>query len=247
MSDQKNHPPRCTDPAQGIALEAYLERTLSPEQQDAFEEHYFSCPACREELRLWQALPAALQSVGAARRSRRNWLAIGGLTAAAAAMLVANCYLGFVELPRMRERLADMTASLDQMKMGQQATPWSGPVSLVVLTGPLRSSGGDETPTIEVKPGQPAVPIGLTPVLSPEAKPQDRLLFQIREATGKQVWELGMTVSEVKRALGAGRVVTFLIPAGSLAAGDYNLVVYAGDDATAPLTWKDSFRVTKAE
>jgi hypothetical protein len=27
MSDQKNHPPRCTDPAQGIRLEPYLERT----------------------------------------------------------------------------------------------------------------------------------------------------------------------------------------------------------------------------
>ncbi len=251
MDDQRRHPPRCTDPAQGRALESYLERTLDPGQEEAFEEHFFSCPACREELRLDQALPAALRGVGSAPQGSRTWLAVVGL--AAAAMLAFTSYLGFVELPRVRERLgllgremSTMTASLDQLKLGQQGGQWSGPVSLVVLTGPARTDR-DGTRTLEVRPDQPFVPLAVVPSIPPAARPLDRLLFQIREGSGRTVWEAGLTASEVDRVLAAERVVTFLIPAGALPQGDYTFVVVASEGAADRPIWQDSFYVTRAE
>jgi hypothetical protein len=45
------------------AAELYVAGQLSEEQRDAFEEHYFDCPICAEEVRMEQVFAANLQAV----------------------------------------------------------------------------------------------------------------------------------------------------------------------------------------
>lgn len=79
--DRIDPPPQgCLDPARGRLLERYLDGELSEAERDRFEEHFFACPACLEELRLRQALPEALQQMPA----RGRW----ALPAMAAAVLL---------------------------------------------------------------------------------------------------------------------------------------------------------------
>jgi hypothetical protein len=44
------------------AAERYVARELSPEEKDAFEEHYFDCPTCAEEVRLEMTFAANLRA-----------------------------------------------------------------------------------------------------------------------------------------------------------------------------------------
>ncbi len=44
------------------AAERYVARELSPEDKDAFEEHYFDCHTCAEEVRLEMTFAANLRA-----------------------------------------------------------------------------------------------------------------------------------------------------------------------------------------
>ncbi len=44
------------------AAERYVARELSPEDKDAFEEHFFDCPKCAEEVRLEMTFAANLRA-----------------------------------------------------------------------------------------------------------------------------------------------------------------------------------------
>jgi anti-sigma factor RsiW len=69
--------------------EKYILGQLGPEEQQSYEEHYFQCSNCFEELQLRQTMQSELSGTTprvSARRGRINWLAWG---AVAAALLVA--------------------------------------------------------------------------------------------------------------------------------------------------------------
>jgi putative zinc finger protein len=53
----------CTDPGVGRHLDAYLERRLPNEEEQAFETHFFSCEACLEEIQFRQLLARGLGSL----------------------------------------------------------------------------------------------------------------------------------------------------------------------------------------
>jgi TolA-binding protein len=55
--------------------EPYVTGELSPEATDAFEEHYFSCDACLEQVRTLQALQASLRQEPAPERRKTGWFA----------------------------------------------------------------------------------------------------------------------------------------------------------------------------
>jgi hypothetical protein len=223
---------------------------LSPEQEAAFEEHFIKCPACLQEIRLQQALPAALHETLAARRGSKKWLIAAAV--GAAALLGYTSYLGFVELPNVRARasavsddLGSMRTKLDELRIYQEGSRWTGPVSLVFLTGPARGSEA-RPPIIEVRSGQPFIPLAVVPVLPQAAKPEDRFLFQVRGAEGKTDWELGMSASEINRDLEVAKVVTFLIPALNLSEGRHELVVLRTPGSSSEPVWQTSFQVKTA-
>src|SRR5579859_785187 len=72
--------------------EKYVTGQLGDAEQQSYEEHYFQCSACLEQLQLLQSMHAELEnmqpraSVEPVQRRRFNWLAFG---LAAAAVLVA--------------------------------------------------------------------------------------------------------------------------------------------------------------
>src|SRR5438132_10620939 len=79
----------CREIESSELTEKYVLGQLGPDEQQSFEEHYFECSHCFEELRLRQSMQSELSGMypgGSARPGRINWLAWG---AVAAALLVA--------------------------------------------------------------------------------------------------------------------------------------------------------------
>lgn len=94
------------------AVERYLLRELSDSDRDAFEEHYFSCPECAEEVRAGAVFTASARALlaqeaprGAA--GRFGWLGWRSMLAAAGVLLLALIgYLLLVFIPGLRSELA---------------------------------------------------------------------------------------------------------------------------------------------
>lgn len=93
------------------AVERYLLGEMLEEEQDAFEQHYFACAECAEDVRTASAFLENLKAVAAQEPAvvrvrvpeRRRWF--GWLRwqfvhpALTAALLAMTCYLGFIRLP----------------------------------------------------------------------------------------------------------------------------------------------------
>lgn len=97
------------------AAERYLLDEMTEPEQAAFEEHYFECPECAEEIRTAKLFLANLRAVYEERKSpavlpvrppvrRLRWPQVAGL---AAALLVATVlgYQNLVEIPHLRHNL----------------------------------------------------------------------------------------------------------------------------------------------
>src|SRR5215471_15347081 len=96
--------------------ESYLLDELTPEQRDAFEEHYFSCPECARDVKAGALFVAnvkevlhaepALEAVQESTRTRPGWLAWLQPAYALAAALVVGLvlYQNVVTIPRLREQ-----------------------------------------------------------------------------------------------------------------------------------------------
>jgi hypothetical protein len=82
-------------------VERYVLGQLGESELQSFEEHFFDCDACLEEVRVMQSLQtvAAERARPVVEMPRRKWMLWG---AAAAAVLVAG--FGLVEMPRFRQR-----------------------------------------------------------------------------------------------------------------------------------------------
>ncbi len=82
----------CDDVRAENLVERYVLGELDDEQQNAFEEHFFSCPDCLEELQLVQAVKSEVSegmpesSVGAAGPDRPRWFVPATLAASLAAI-----------------------------------------------------------------------------------------------------------------------------------------------------------------
>jgi hypothetical protein len=92
------------------ACEKYLLGELAPEVRDAYEEHYFSCPACVDELRAAAELFGASRVIfseaperTAARPGWLGWLKPVVLVPAFASLLAVVGYQSFVVIPRWKQ------------------------------------------------------------------------------------------------------------------------------------------------
>src|SRR5215475_12225763 len=93
------------------ACERYLLGELPPVAREAFEEHYFSCPACAAELRAAADLVGAARvvlsaSLAPARESWLRWLRPVVAVPAFASLLLLLVYENVVYLPQLNKAAA---------------------------------------------------------------------------------------------------------------------------------------------
>lgn len=102
------------------AAERYVLGELPPGEREAFEEHFFQCPACAEEVRLGALVLAnvravlaedvRLQSTGRVARLLA-WKPLAPVALAACLiLLLSTAYLGLVSVPALQRELAALRA-----------------------------------------------------------------------------------------------------------------------------------------
>ena len=111
----------CTRVAREEIAERYVVDGLSDEDRDAFEEHYFECARCFEELAALQAIQAELRQPGAenelsTRPSFIRWAPAAGLAAAVVLAVGVVVWMG----PLQPSRRPEPTAT-EQPSRGQTA------------------------------------------------------------------------------------------------------------------------------
>jgi hypothetical protein len=203
---------------QNLAVECYLLGEMAPEEREAFEEHYFECSVCAEDVRAAsQFLEDAKDILAAGRefpayvperspepvRTGWNWLAwlqpqFAG--AAIAVLLVVAGVESFGTIPGLRKQLRETDVP--------RALP------ATVLLGQTRSS---------------------IPALKAEAGGSLLLVFDIPETTASNLQFIVQSTAgqEVLHSSGdtpaPGQSVNFYIPKLDAPDGSYTLVVKTGD------------------
>ena len=146
-------------------MEAYVRRRLNAADTDAFEEHYFQCGQCFEDV---QAMEKFIAGIGHASRKgllnqtyslRSSWLAPAFAFAAAAAVILASG-LAFLALIKVPEKEARLQAALTQLKesqsriaeLDQRAALESAPQGNVPVVI-LEASRGVESNRLQVEAG----------------------------------------------------------------------------------------------
>jgi hypothetical protein len=106
-------------------VEAYVQRKLAPEESAAFEEHYFQCGQCFDELQLVGKFVAGVKHAArtallepAPRPERRSWWMPAFAFAAASAVVFASVLAFFVWV-RQPAREAQLQQALSQARLSQ--------------------------------------------------------------------------------------------------------------------------------
>jgi hypothetical protein len=217
--------------------EAYVLGELGDEQRAAFEEHFFTCPECAEEVKALAVFvddarsilakePASRRLATAARRLLPGpWRPLTALPLAATVLLLfgVTVYQSTVTVPRLRHELAQARAP--------QATSWH-----------FLTVARSDPPEVQVSKHQRM--IGLTLSRSGyESHPRYRV--DVRDAEGTQV------LSTAVPAPPAGDELQLLLPVAELRAGRYALVLSglggADDAASAPDLARYPFILTREE
>jgi hypothetical protein len=216
------------------ATERYLLGTLDRSEREAFEEHFFDCLECAEDVRaaaallagarsLPEVLPAGLTDIAraraaaTARRTLPRFLRGRGFTAALGGLAVAACftvvYQGLVVIPRLEGDLRQA----DSIQ----------PVSSHFLT-----MSRSEAEVLEVGPADRHVALTLSRSWD-EAFPSYRC--ELEDASGK------VLLAETLPSRSSGDELELLLPVQNLPAGSYVLVIegvrpgYGAAHGNAPL------------
>jgi hypothetical protein len=202
------------------AAERYLLRELDEDLRDQFEAHFFDCTVCAADVRLGAAMldqmkielakePATRLKVADGREAKKLFFLRPAWAAAIAAMFLVIGYQNLIEVPHLKTELASLNSP--------QVLPT---VSLV--DGVSRA---DKLPSAEVKPDKPVL-------LTVDIPTDDRYSsyeVSVLDAAGKPVWTMPVTAQQAKDTL------PIEVPAKTLRAGTYTLVVRGLVSASAPI------------
>lgn len=186
------------------AAERYLLDEMSAEEREEFEEHYFSCAECAEDMRAAsqliegvrsaQAEPASkVVSLRPARQAPRFRLPSWSYAAVAAALAVVVCYQSLIVIPGLRNRQVSEPAQ----------------VAVYLLRPETRGS-------VRVIPRQPGQPVVLSldvPMASAGA-----LEAVVQDEAGRRAAQIPVSLPN-----GESRA-SLLLPAG-LAPAQYTIVL----------------------
>lgn len=217
------------------ATERYLLNELTPDQRDAFEEHYFDCQECAEDLRAASVfveeakvqLPALVADTAPARQPvqlrperRKPWWSFLTLPAFAApafaALLAVIAYQNFATIPALR-------SAADEPRV----TPWT------MLHAGTRGSDAVRVDADRHNGATVFIDLPLEPVYASYA-------FDLTDPAGKRVW--GQTIQRTGHGdegqADQGMRVSLLIPGAHLQPGTYTLTIsgISPDGAHAPIS-----------
>jgi len=187
------------------AVERYLLRELSDSDRDAFEEHYFSCPECAEEVRAGAVFTASARALLAEQAprvaaSRFGWLGWRLPVAAAGIMLLAPIgYLLLVFIPGLRSELARLR------------TPQAYPAVF------LRAVARGDDQVLEIPRGSQFV--GLSMDVAPEQS-YPSYLCEIVGQPGSPTMSVPVPAPPT-----AGAPLNILVPGSQLRPGRYTLIL----------------------
>lgn len=202
--------------------ESYLLGELTPEQRDAFEEHYFDCAECAADVKAGAMLVANVKEVLRAEpasdwgeepaRSRSGWLswlqpAYGLAAALALALLV---YQNMVTIPNLKEQAKDNAP---------QVLP-----PAVILYAASRAAS-PKIVNISVEPKQPFV-------LYIDIPPGDNFAsytFDVQSENGSSQFPVPVSAEAAKAAKDS---VPFLVRGSQLKPGKYVVVLRGHRSAT---------------
>jgi anti-sigma factor RsiW len=183
-----------------MAAERYLLDELPEAERDAFEEHYFSCPECADDVRAGEAMRREMQDAFRVTRertplpfrppARRSFKITGVLPWAVAAMLVLTVgYQSVVVIPSLR--------SLSEAQV----------LSPVVL----RPAARGETPVVPLDAGARFVSLSFEANVDPGV---ERIHYLIRASDSGAIVADGQTAAPV-----SGSSVLLIVPARRLERG----------------------------
>jgi anti-sigma factor RsiW len=211
-----------------MAAEKYLLDEFGPEERDAFEEHFFSCDECAEDVRAGAALLEHGKEIferervaeplkAPAERPERDrpkhdwpkhdwfaWLRPALAVPALAALLIAAGAQDFVQRAELKSALTALN------------TP-------AVMSSAYLASGGTrgEDHTVVAKPGEP-----LALVIDIPGDANATYTLELYDAAGQKKWSLPIPETAAKDNL------SLKMP-GNLAAGSYSLVARRADSGEA--------------
>ncbi len=221
------------------AAEKYVLGKLPKEQHAAYEEHYFECPACAEEIKATVAFmesalqvvrEEALEPVGADRLAsaeRRTggwfaWLSPAFAVPVLAALLLFIGYQNGVTIPRLKDSASS--------QVGQSIS------SAFALRGSVRggSEDGDAANKVRVRSGESfTLNFDFTPTGTFSAYD-----WQLREQAGRIV-KSGSISGEKKY-----QRVSLNVAGGVKSAGKYHLIFFGADGSDQTANHNEAQRLT---
>jgi hypothetical protein len=186
-----------------MAAERYILGELESSERDAFEEHFFECRACADDVRDSAKFAAGVRTSDARVvpiPGRFNWWA-----AAASLLMVALGYDRFIVMPQMAMHVPAVAA----MRLA---------VETVVLDSPSRGPG-DNVVVVKVRRDE-AVPFTTA---IPAKDPYPVYICEIQDSSGHVLASLRVTRAE------ANDPVSLVVAPGILTSGNYKLVIRGGD------------------
>jgi hypothetical protein len=209
-------PMKHEDAVKIMAVEQYLLDEMAPEEREAFEEHYFECAICADELKAASSFASNAKAIFAAseaspktplvleQKPKSSWFGwLRPQTAALAFAGVAIVSLGVVAT------------------LWHQINQYSSP--RIVDSSFLRGQTRGTAPVIQAVAGGPVL---LTFDL-PEVQ-ASRLRYLVESSDGKVIFELS------GNSPGSGEPVNLFIPKLDLPAGNYSVRVRAEGGADGP-------------
>ena len=201
-------------------VEKYLLDELAPQLRDEFEEHYFDCRECADDLRAasafidaarseLRAAPAAKAAPSPPKKAWFAWLwSPAFMVPALAACLLVIAYQNILIFPRFRNALAQMRS----------------PEILPALSLVGGNSRGATAPSVTVAGSNSFLILVDIPT-------QDRFSSYaclLYSPTGSVVWRVQVSAEEAKDT------VSIRVPAGRAASGSYSLVIQGNGGGSAP-------------
>jgi hypothetical protein len=214
---------------QNLAVECYLLGEMSPGERESFEEHYFECGICADDVRAAaqfiedakeiledSTVPARARTraVETPRQSGWDWLSWLRPQAAAAMIAALVVVIGV-------ERFSTIPG------LQRQVNEFESP--RIVQSMVLREVTRGDAPAVKTSIGE-AVVLVFDPPEDPALSARSPLRFIVKSADGHSVLE---TAGE---APDPGKQISISVPRVNLPAGDYTLVV---QDAAPGKTGRD--------
>ena len=207
------------------AAERYVLGELPRDLREQYEEHFFSCVECAEEVNLAAAfvensraamgsepvMPPVRLPVGAEQRpAASGWFSVllrpSFAVPVFAALLMLVAYQTFLVIPRLKAATTHSIAAL------ASAAPQTLASFSLITAG---SRGGGEPLTVNVAPAQP---FSLYFDIPPDGN-YSSYICQLQTAAGATEFSLNISAEQAKNA------VQLLIPSSSLGTGKHVLVV----------------------